>query len=226
MRYYLYVSRGKLDMLFEQIPRKLLSKVAAEAKVDLKVLSASVQKTPTDAGLYDRLDVVEKYLDREYDISWATDPAPWFRGDLGLRIAEYADGPPGPVFMMGEAGGTVVVLIGSAHHLVGRQPGLEATVSHSFPYSVLRLLQQIPEEWQPGAPIPGVNGSRLSDDEEPLHLLLHFSKSMTKTATYCEFLARRLMHGRVTGRDGIEKEIVVGTPLYVALADEEPEGEH
>ncbi|WP_425264437.1 DUF7019 family protein, partial [Streptomyces atriruber] len=38
---------------------------------------------------------------------------------------------------------------------------------------------------------------------------------------YGEFLARRLLHSTVTGRDGRQVEIVVGTPLYVAMADED-----
>lgn len=39
MRYYLYLSDAKLDMLFEQIPQKLLPRLVTEAKVDLKVVS-------------------------------------------------------------------------------------------------------------------------------------------------------------------------------------------
>lgn len=64
MRYYIYVSTAKVDMLYEQIPPKLLQRLVVEAKVDLKVLSVSVQSARTDASRYERLDLVEAYLDR------------------------------------------------------------------------------------------------------------------------------------------------------------------
>ncbi|WP_277819627.1 DUF7019 family protein, partial [Streptomyces silvensis] len=77
MRYYLYVSSAKVDMLYEQIPPKLLKRLAVEAKVDLKVLSLAVQSPRTEATTYDRLNIVESYLEREFDVSWMSEPTAW-----------------------------------------------------------------------------------------------------------------------------------------------------
>jgi len=38
MKFYLYVSDAKVDMLFSQVPHELKKKVATEWKIDLKLL--------------------------------------------------------------------------------------------------------------------------------------------------------------------------------------------
>ncbi|MEU7580411.1 SAVMC3_10250 family protein [Streptomyces sp. NPDC041068] len=210
MRYYLYVSGAKLDMLYEQIPPKLLKRLAVEAKVDLKVLSVSVQSPRAEASAYDRLDIVEAYLEREFDVSWMTEPRPWFRGDLGLRIAGYGS-PAGPTFMTGREGDTVVALIGSGHHLIGQRTAPD-TIQAAFSNlpSLFRLVQDHAE----------ANGLAPNEDEA-LDQVLRFSRSLTVPPVFSEFLARRLLSGTVTGQDGRELQVVVGTPLYVAMADED-----
>nr|WP_232626870.1 SAVMC3_10250 family protein [Streptomyces alfalfae] len=138
MSYYLYVSGTKLDMLYEQIPPKLLKRLAVEAKVDLKVLSVAVQSPRADVTSYDKLDLVEAYLEREFDVSWMTEPRPWFRGDLELRVAGYGS-PEGPTFMTGRDGDTVIALIGSAPGTYERPPPTRsATCGMSQPSHVSR----------------------------------------------------------------------------------------
>ncbi|APY85839.1 hypothetical protein DCW30_27080 [Streptomyces alfalfae] len=206
MRYYLYVSGTKLDMLYEQIPPKLLKRLAVEAKVDLKVLSVAVQSPRADVTSYDKLDLVEAYLEREFDVSWMTEPRPWFRGDLELRVAGYGS-PEGPTFMTGRDGDTVIALIGSAHHLLGQRTAPETIqASYSMLPSLFRLLDDTPGR---------------EHGQDPAHDVLEFAELMTEPPVYGEFLARRLLHGTATGRDGRQVDIVVGTPLYVAMADED-----
>ncbi|MEV0118601.1 SAVMC3_10250 family protein [Streptomyces sp. NPDC050844] len=213
VRYYLYVSDIKLAMLYEQIPPKLLKRLAVEAKVDLKVLSLAVQSARAETtSTYERLDIVESYLEREFDVSWMTEPRPWFRGDLGLRIAGYGS-PAGPTFMTGREGDTVVALIGSGHHLIGQRTAPD-TIEAAF--SNLPSLFQLARE---SAPTHG----RHADEEEAMRQVLLFSESLMVPPVYGEFLARRLVHGTVTGGDGRELQIVIGTPLYVAMADEDQE---
>ncbi|MFE6161320.1 DUF7019 family protein [Streptomyces sp. NPDC056486] len=204
------MSGTKLDMLYEQIPPKLLKRLAIEAKVDLKVLSVAVQSPRADTTAYDRLDIVEAYLEREFDVSWMTEPRPWFRGDLGLRIAGYGD-PAGPTFMTGREGDTVVALIGSGHHLIGQR---------TAPDTIQAAFSNLPSLFQLVQDDSRVDG-RPVHEENAIRQVLEFSASLTVPPVYGEFLARRLLSGTVTGRDGRELRIVVGTPLYVALADED-----
>ncbi|MEV6008651.1 SAVMC3_10250 family protein [Streptomyces sp. NPDC051976] len=225
MRYYVYVSGAKVEMLHTQIPRKLLSRLTAEAKVDLKVAGVSVQRPAgQDAGLYERLDVVEGFLEREYDVGWVPSGAEeeegagfWFRGEVGLRVS--GDGlAEGPVLMSGVEGDTLVALVGSAHHLVGHsaEPGLRR-VGHSWLPSLYRLLQDASR-----AETDGVPAARPTDGV--LHDVAEVCDRLAGPAMWCEFLARELLRGSVTDETGMRREVVVGTPLYVALSDERPGG--
>lgn len=224
MRYYLYVSAAKVDMLYGQIPPKLLRRLAVEAKVDLKVVSVAVQSPRADTSTYDRLDIVEAYLDREFDVSWMSEPTAWFRGDLGLRIAGYGDAD-GPTLMTGRDGDTVVALIGSAHHLIGYQaaPDMHRVGFSGLP-SISRLLQNIPPEWEDQFGVRW-RGGRMPNRESVEHEVLRVAESLTVPPMYCEFLARRLMRSTVTREDGKELTILIGTPLYVAMSDRAPEDE-
>ncbi|GLF93100.1 DUF7019 family protein [Streptomyces yaizuensis] len=217
MRYYLYLSGAKLDMLYGQIPAGLMRRLAVEAQLDLKVLKVVLQSPRGELSDYDRLALVESYLDREFDVSWMTGPSSWFRGDLDLQIAGYGSAE-GPVFMAGREGDTVVALIGSAHHLVGQRPVPEAIpVSHSGLPSLFRLLRDPPEDWR------RVYGDGSGGGEEAQRQVLAYTRRLREPPVYCEFLARRLLRSTVVGDDGRELEIVVGTPLYVAQADEDQE---
>ncbi|HLH02645.1 MAG TPA: hypothetical protein VKX25_07740 [Bryobacteraceae bacterium] len=48
MRYYIYISDAKIDMLWPQVPHAVKKKVANEFKIDLKAFSAS-RKVETEA---------------------------------------------------------------------------------------------------------------------------------------------------------------------------------
>ncbi|WP_455359444.1 DUF7019 family protein [Streptomyces sp. SYSU K21746] len=221
MRYYVYVSEAKLDMLFGQIPPKLLSRLGAEVKVDLKVVGLTVQKDRTEADTYGRLEVVEAYLDRNFDISWMNEPSTWFRGESDLRMSGYGRAPDGPVFMMGQEGGTVVVLIGSAHHLIGQRVSPDtAAVGHSMLPSLFRLVQQAVDDRLLTAPGGVPRRESPAETEEMLQQVVQLGRGLRGPGSSCEFLARRLLSGVVTDGQGRQLNVVVGTPLYVALLGE------
>ncbi|MET7363839.1 SAVMC3_10250 family protein [Streptomyces sp. NPDC005562] len=222
MRYYLYVSTAKVDMLYGQIPQKLLRRLAVEAKLDLKVVSLALQASPSETTTYDRLDLVEAYLDREHDVSWMTEPAAWFRGEAALRVAGYGD-PDGPTLMTGYDGDTVVALIGSADHLIGHKAAPEMhRVGFSGLPALFRLLQDTPPAWEGQFEVRarGRMPSRGSVTEN----VLRCADSLTVPPMNCEFLARHLLRDTVTRPDGREVTVIVGTPLFVAMSDQVPEG--
>jgi Family of unknown function (DUF7019)/Protein of unknown function (DUF2510) len=51
MRYYVYASDAKIDMLYSQIPPKLLNRVIGELKLDVKLLAVSLRQRETDQTL-------------------------------------------------------------------------------------------------------------------------------------------------------------------------------
>ena len=43
MRYYVYISDAKIDMLYPQIPKKFLKKYSKEFKFDIKIFSVTLK---------------------------------------------------------------------------------------------------------------------------------------------------------------------------------------
>jgi len=130
LRYYLYVSDTKLDMLFEQIDPGQRRKISAEVKVDLKLASVTLRSiehpAPARAA---KLRVVERYIERNHRVgSVGVAGAEYVRGSMPMRWGRIPsprslEGPPGlrlpMVFFKGEMGDQVVMLAGSRHHLLG-----------------------------------------------------------------------------------------------------------
>ena len=44
VKYYLYISDTKVDMLFAQIPRNILKKISADLNINLGVISVSLKE--------------------------------------------------------------------------------------------------------------------------------------------------------------------------------------
>lgn len=226
LRYYEYVSDVKLDFLSGQVPEKLLSRLAAELKVDLKVISATISTVPNQTSRYDKLRVLEKYLERNEDIGDVADPALWFRGDLRLRSQVFGGLGTGLLLYVGAEGGTLVALIGSAHHLIGS--GTEAPRSgigysgSSLP-ALFGVLRKDDAEWserlvlaESNYPLPA---REPPGDQAALAEVVSWMSGLHGLPQSREFLARRLLRGTVTGRFGEPFDVVIGTPLYVALSN-------
>lgn len=211
LRFYVYISDSKVDMLYGQIPPGLLSRIGAELKIDLKVLSVSIRERPNDETRFGRLRVVENYLRRNETIGSVSEPAAWFEDRMIMRSSIYRSAPGGLLYFSGQRDGTVVALIGSGRHLVGQQPQppeMHLPFSH-LPYLLSYLRDEIPQ-----------TGQETQDDERwALSEIAHFSRAVTGVRQPSVFLARRLLTGEITFEDGETVQAVVGTPLYVALDD-------
>ena len=63
MKYYLYISDAKIDMLFPQVPHQIKKKTASEFKLDLKLFSASRKsETETEVSNIARLEAVVEFI--------------------------------------------------------------------------------------------------------------------------------------------------------------------
>jgi hypothetical protein len=210
LRYYEYISDTKLDLLSAQIPAGRLSRLATELKIDAKLVSVTIS-TAAAAGTatrYDKLRLVEKYLDRHENVGAVTSGTVWFRGDMGFRSQVFGD----RVVYAAAQPGMLVVLIGSAHHLIGSATGTD-TVGYTG--SHLPSLTSLLRGDEAGL-LTVAAGESGADAEAPDQAMSLASK-MQGPRQQREFLARQLLRGTANDLLGNSVNVSIGSPLYVAL---------
>jgi hypothetical protein len=92
VKYYLYISDAKVDMLISQIPHEAKKKIATEWKVDLKLLSASrkAESEPDDTRIA-RLEAVVSFI-REYgDVGSVDAPGEYVADTLDMNWVQLRD---------------------------------------------------------------------------------------------------------------------------------------
>jgi len=141
VRYYLYISDAKLDMLFEQIEHRQRRRISAEVKVDLKLASLTLRSVEDPApARAAKLRIVERFIERHHQVGAVGQPdVEYVRGSMLMRwghipMRRPAAPPeinPSLVFFKGEAEGQVVMLAGSRHHMLGESPTLTRVATAS-----------------------------------------------------------------------------------------------
>ncbi len=87
MKYYIYISDTKVDMLFPQVPHDIKKTVATKFGLDIKLFSAS-RKTETESeeNRITRLEAVLEFI-REYgNLGSTDDPDDYFEDVLPMRF--------------------------------------------------------------------------------------------------------------------------------------------
>jgi hypothetical protein len=215
VKYYLYVSDTKLDMLYAQIPRPVLERLAVELKVDLKVLGVVLRTNPLeDETRYSKLEVVAKYLEREGYVGTIDEPAAYFKGPVTMTWGVHGQA----VYFTGEAAGTVVALAGSLGHVVG------ATQEQSLPMSSLPTLVMDLLAGEVGSDAMADAMSEIAEGGDRwAGQILFFHKEFTSMSSFpqqnVDFIARRLSYRTRDPEHGIiDRNVLLGTPVYVAAA--------
>lgn len=72
MKYYIYISDTKVDMLYPQIPQPILKKIASSLSIDLKFLGAELsvagKSNPSDETRYAKVRIVSEYIEKNLDV--------------------------------------------------------------------------------------------------------------------------------------------------------------
>lgn len=210
-------------MLLAQISPDAKKKVATELKLDVKVLAVTRKiEREEGANRFERLNAVVKFLQEFAAIGTIDSPEEFFQGTLPMRWGPYADrfiptGDEPLVFFGGTTRRTIVGLGGSARHVVGNA-GDSAPHSHSaMPYLIAYLQGKVGD----GSEVFPVVGPMATSD--PALVATHLATTgMAGTEQNLEFLAKRLAFGPspYPQRDAVAgMNVVLGTPLYVALAE-------
>lgn len=213
MKYYVYVSDAKVDMLFAQIPIPLLKRLSAELRIDLKVASVTVGVSAKEATRYDRLTVVLEYLRRNEPFGWVDSPASYFEETIPLVMTHVGS----TVAFTGKRGNSLLGLTGSRQHMTGQAPRLGEmnldSVTHLALPSVAAALASLERE---EAEI------EISDAVNALAFVIAHQSGSPRPV---QVAARTLLVADVRTRSwprgvrdvvaGIDS-VVLGSPLYVA----------
>lgn len=231
VKYYVYVSDTKVDMIAAQVPRDFRRRIAAELKLDLKVFSISLAQAPSEETRYSKVALVTRHLEEEGHVRSIDDPGEFFGGILPMHWGpfvhhgghDYVDGWP-MVWFGGETETTTLGLAGSRRHVIGEEasslpdtPGFRFT-SYSGHSAVLDIL--VADQKGRETSETGAAGAAGPDDYRPLVVLatkaaLKAVKADGIPAPRLEFVARRLFQGVDEGG----KSVLLGSPIYVAYAD-------
>lgn len=250
MKYYLYISDAKVDMLFDQIEPKLLESISGNLKIDLKLLSATLSKEVAQKTKINKLAVVCKYLQTQNMLGTINDPKEYFNGNLLMQWKPLNSDSTDPaaelmakatshriysldpekiraVYFAGATRQTILGLVGSQHHLIGmaRETKSEFISSSLLPHILLAL--QMEAKISPTEPFKWDNSNTLRTEEDVLAVVGHMLHDIQSPKQKLEFVAKRLLHKKYSQNEaqeyryylGPHSQIILGSPLYVAMVD-------
>jgi hypothetical protein len=225
MKYFIYVSDTKVDMLYSQIPRRLLEKIALELNIDLKFMGTGIATTikpnRPEETRYSKVRLITEYIEKHLPIGLIDTPNSYFKGSLSMRWGMHPhEGPPFLVYFGGTTDRTILGLTGSPQHVLGNQSASSATVMENVYISPslngFFALESIVREEQDST----TSTKHPLADEDPAELVEYMTTEMSGITQPLEFLA--IMHWRGPRsqhlrREGNEQYILLGSPIYVAL---------
>ncbi len=231
IKYYLYTSSAKIDMLYEQIHKT--EKKNKKNSVSVKALGVSVSHESSIEEIVDRDDKI-KYIEEELTakqlIGTPEEPKDYFKGIMRMRWGLFNDCETRPkdeptlVFFGGFEKTTplIVGLGGSSKHVLGHE-GATSTWSRSNTPTIVRwIVEGLKYEGTPK--IPEWRDKHFEESElfSGVAVALHYLRPPTQEL---EFLAKTLAVGITHNKHltGVpEAKVVLGTPLYVVLTNPMP----
>ncbi|WP_458720411.1 DUF7019 family protein [Candidatus Nitrosocosmicus sp. R] len=218
MKHYLYVSKTKIDMLYPQILKTILENIDDESNINAGFSNTLTANPDSGKTLYDKLDLISSFLEKEGSIGTVDSPKQYFKGILPMRWGSYGWDEKSQLVYFGgfTDAGTVLGLGGSMDHVLEKEKLSSHANPNSLPFAIANKLSvelNIPL-------IPGdkyeIEGQRRAfalNDESYLEAALLATDQMEGPLQNLEFLAEKLIAG-----GGDDRRVVLGTPIYVAVA--------
>jgi hypothetical protein len=233
MKWYLYRSDTKLRMLFQQIA-KTSAKKAIEWKAGYSGVGLSRKSESNDE--VDEDEMLKAVTERlEYDglVGTLEEPNLYIKGIMPMRWGMYndlgrRDAAEGPLVYFGGLDKDmpmVLALGGSSKHVIGHE-GATSTYSRSSTPALVDALCRGIETGEFERVYP-----KEEREEDGIYRAIAIAQHYLRPPTQnLEFFAKTLMVGDVIGVEqyiGIDKtKVILGTPLYVALAAPYPNDDH
>ena len=204
MKYYLYISEAKVEMLLAQIPHDRKKKVASELGIDVKLMKAS-RKTETEheESRVSRMESVVSFIRKNIEIGSIDEPAEYVHDIQSIGVLADPDG----VYFCGATTKTTFAL-------VGRSQPVEGATSLDWMTTYFlkgRLLFEM---------MKGTNYN-LDGPSYAAKAMTHFVKDQALASRQLEVFAKRLFFDPSHRKhpNGRIEQLFIGTPLYVAMID-------
>lgn len=207
-------------MLYPQIPKPLLKRIASSLSIDLKLFGAEVSlgakgNQPEDI-LYSKTKIVSEYIEKHLDVGSVDVPSTYIKGRLSMQQGTLMKQA---VYFGGTTERTILGLSGSMKHVIGgnRNMGSEISLPPSLFYGIMPIIEAalIESNLQPD------NATSPITDEQD-HTLrgvaIITKEEIRGPRQHFEFLAKTLLQGSIRLPNS-QSYVVLGTPIYVALAD-------
>jgi hypothetical protein len=236
MKWLLYRSDAKLKMLFGQIARNEGVKKTIEWKVSFGGVASRSRRVEAELTIDedDMLKAVIQRLEETGQVGMIYEPNLYIKGVMPMRWGMYNDSgqrdpDQGPLVYFGGLDaeeGVLLGLGGSSKHVMGHEGATSTYSRSSTPALVTALCRGI----ETGLPeLPNSKDPRAAEDEvyKAIAIAQHYLRPPTQNL---EFLARVLMTGETCHCEAYidipKVKVILGTPLYVALAAPYPTNDH
>lgn len=206
-RYYVYVSNAKVDMLLSQIDSGFNHQRESEISMNVKVAAGKRKVVRQAPDRFAKLERVVEHLREHADIGTFDEPGQFFAGILPMymvTVEHYS------LYVGGSTARTEVALGGAMQHLVGAavQPsGLGSSMLCGIMHSLDALAGSAETTQAPTA----------MSQRHVAGIVQANRRLGRRHLQNVEVLAKRLLH--VPAVDGGAPAVLVGSPLYLALAD-------
>ncbi len=145
MKYYIYISDTKVDMLYPQIPKSILKQIASSLSIDLKLLGAEInigaKGGSSDETRYSKVQIVSEYIEKHLDVGTIDAASTYFKGTLPMRwglLGDYS------IYFTGITNRTYIGLGGSLKHVLGANSGsapigIQSSHMHKIFADIIRI---------------------------------------------------------------------------------------
>lgn len=208
MKYYLYISDAKVDMLLPQISDAHKKKVATEFGFDVKIFSAKrkVEEQQGDDRIA-RLEAVLSFIRQFGNLGTIDKPDEYIEDSMPMYSMILDEGTMARViYFTGVQDKTFVGLGGSTNHLIGALPATNP-VSASWALSIRSAIDgELYDE-------------KYSGSDHGVKRIIDYLRDTKYPAENLRFMAKGLFVEKEHISKDPRERVIVATPLYVAKDD-------
>jgi hypothetical protein len=231
LKYYLYISDTKVDILFAQIPRNILKKISADLNINLGVVSVSLKEKQSEQTRYDKVKVVSDYIENHLDVGDVDHPQAYFKATVSMRWGElwYT------VYFSGKTDQTDFGLGGSIKHILGK-PNVKDIPENSSTPLILGVLGKLDPDYlrdfpqalevarDRSVPLHHWSSPPTDPDMYQLEIISHSVKHMEREAKYSSWKKKSLnsWQGGLLTDHWVQNTYCLAVPFTWLMRTKEP----